>query len=200
VGGTNDKAELTDLLLSMVERSGELERPIGYLSVPLTTGRAYLDWHVRRRETPNSSDVGAQVARRRVISANKQRAANVVGRLRDALPGTLIDPAQLLDVPGWEQPDYHALWVSVIEKYANTVIFIDEWQYSVGCTIEFAAAVRSDVSMLTERLTPLDVTVGVALIRSALAKYEAANLDSAPLSRSLRIAERATVQAAPRRN
>jgi hypothetical protein len=72
----------------------------------------------------------------------------------------VIDPSRLADVPGWEQADYHAFWTKVIDQHADKVIFLDGWQYSDGCTIEFAKAVQLGLPRLTEYLMPLNVAAG----------------------------------------
>ncbi|HEU5159792.1 MAG TPA: DUF4406 domain-containing protein [Streptosporangiaceae bacterium] len=195
--GDPGEAEVGDLLLSLVGRCARGRRPIVYVSVPITSGRAYLEWHARHPGAARSGD--DPVVRQSVISTNKRRAREVVGRLREALPGVVIDPSCLMDVPGWEQPHYHAFWIKVIERHADRVIFVDGWQYSVGCTIEFAAAVRLGIPILTERLATLDVATGLELVRAALEEYASAQVDSTRLRQALHDAEEAATRTAPLR-
>jgi len=97
----------------------------------------------------------------------------------------------LIDIDSWQQSDYHAFWLKVIDKYADRLVFVDGWQYSVGCTIEFAEAVRVHLPTLTEHCERFDVDSGLRLVRTALQEYTAARVDAIPLRRALETAEKA---------
>jgi len=49
----------------------------------------------------------------------------------------VIDPSSLVDMTAGSKADYHAFWLQS-SQHADELLFIDGWQYSVGCTIEFA--------------------------------------------------------------
>jgi hypothetical protein len=144
-GRQSSTAESADLLLDLVGRCADERHPVAYLSVPLTTGHAYIECNARRDDTK---------------ADNKRRAHEAAQRLRAFLSDMVIDPSRLADVPGWEQADYHAFWTKVIDQHADKVIFLDGWQYSDGCTIEFAKAVQLGLPRLTEYLMPLNVAAG----------------------------------------
>lgn len=168
---------VADLLLGVLARCLDGIAPISYLSMPISTGKAYLRGH----------DV-AQI-RAEVLTSNLRRAEEAVTRLRRTVVGGVIDPSRLPDVPGWTQPDYHAFWSAVIARYPERIIFLDEWQYSVGCTKEFADAVRLRLPTMTERLHPLNAAAGIAMVREAAADYEAAGVDSSSLRTALEFLE-----------
>jgi hypothetical protein len=201
MAGSPSKADVSDLLLSLVGRCVDDTHPITYVSVPVTTGRAYLEWQIRQGGGADDPARPAPEAPPEVVAANRRRAGEVVGRLRARVPGLVIDPSRLVHIDGWTQADYHAFWLRVIDKYAESIVFVDGWQYSVGCTIEFAEAIRLALRTLTEHFRPLDYTSGVRLIRTALREYAAARVNSVRLRRSLDAAERAVSAkaAAPRR-
>ena len=178
-----NSAGTTSLLLTLIGRCADERHPFAYLSVPITTGRAHIDQEA------------SQAAREDTIAHNKKRAHLAADRLRRALNGMVIDPSRLLDIPAWRQSDYHAFWVSVIERFAERVFFLDEWQYSVGCTIEFAKAMESGLPTLTENLAPIDAAGGQSLIRAAIDEYDVAGRDSHPLRRSLSMVEEAVAKA-----
>ncbi|HVB42900.1 MAG TPA: DUF4406 domain-containing protein [Streptosporangiaceae bacterium] len=172
---------VASLLLKAITHSLDSASPTIYLSVPITTGRA----HLRLRSSlwdAHESDV--QCVRARLMDSNRRRADDAVMRLRATTGANVIDPSSLPDIPGWTQPDYHEFWTRVIGSFAEKVAFLDEWQYSVGCTTEFAAAIQLGLPTLTERLIPLDILSGVQLIRSALSEYEEAQVSSASLRSS----------------
>lgn len=175
--------QLGDLLLRIIARCLGGAAPTAYLSVPITTGRAYLQWRSRRQD----GDLGDETdLRADVVAANLRRANHAVSRLRATMQANVIDPSRLPDIPGWAQADYHAFWSQVVGLYPQQMIFLDQWQYSVGCTREFADAIRIGLPTFTEHLSVLDADTGVRLVRSALHEYDEARVDSASLRTSLK--------------
>lgn len=189
-----NKTEISDLLLSLVGRGVDDRHPVTYVSVPITTGRAYLDWCIRHPDSSRRT-TRAWVVRQEVSDANRRHARDVIGKLRARLPGMVIDPSSLVDIDHWKQADYHAFWLKVISKHADELLFIDGWQYSVGCTIEFAEGVRLSLPLLTERREQFDVDAGLRLIYKALQEYSDARIDSTPLRGALETAEKAATKA-----
>ena len=131
-------SQAADLLLALVGLCADSKHPFVYLSVPITTGRAYLEWYAENGRGPAGAS-RSQDARKVARSDNERRAHAAADRLRIILAGTVIDPSRLVDVPGWAQANYQAFWLSVLDKYAENVYFLDGWHYSVGCTTEFPA-------------------------------------------------------------
>ncbi len=172
-------ADAISLLLSLIRRCADDMHPFSYLSVPITTGRAHID---------QNND------RERIIEYNKQRAHLAANRLRGVLQGMVIDPSRLMDIPAWRQSDYHTFWVKVIEQFVERVYFLDGWQYSVGCTIEFATATALSLPTMTENRVPIDISSGKALISAAINEYEDRGRDATSLRRSLSKVEVAAAQ------
>ena len=191
--GANDqlsKTEIADLLLSLVGRGVDDRHPVTYVSVPITTGRGYLDWCIRHSDGSRPS-TKAWAVRQEVSQANRRHAREVIVRLRMQLSGMIIDPSRLVDIDDWKQSDYHTFWLKVIGRYVDKLIFVDGWQYSVGCTTEFAEGARLGLPLFTEHCRQLDVSSGLSLVRAALEEYQAAHVDSTPLRRALQLAEKA---------
>ena len=170
----------TEVLLSVVARCADNRRPFAYLSVPLTTGRAFIELLARRDGAPVDPE-RIRADRNSTVAHNRRRAYEAAARLRAVQSGMVIDPSRFADVPGWEQADYHTFWIMVIEQYAEKIFFLDGWQYSVGCTIEFCTAVQLGLPMLTNRRTPFDEATGKRLVLAAIDEYAAAGLDTEPL-------------------
>jgi hypothetical protein len=185
------KTEITNLLLSLVGRGIDDRHPITYVSVPVTTGRAYLDWLIRHLDDSYHSTEQVWAVKQEVSETNRRRARDVIKRLRTRLPGMVIDPSSLVDIDDWRQSDYHSFWLKVIARYADRLILVDGWQYSVGCTIEFAESVKLGLPTFTENCEQLEVGSGIRLVRAALQEYAAARVDPAPLRRALEAAEKA---------
>lgn len=151
-----------------------------YISVPITSGWRLADWVNSRKVQVDLSNVKTYVEfQRKVLEPNYQHAQNIIRNLRKQFTDVVIDPTAFRDVEGWSQNDYRYLWGRVIEQYVGTVVFIDGWQYSNGCSYEFLVAVKcSDGgrrSLLNERLEPLTLEIGLSLIEKAIAEMKKAN-------------------------
>lgn len=167
-----DAERLTPHLLSLVASAGARAHDCLYLSTPITTGRHHL-------RSPRDSD------RDEIITGNRQRARAVVEHLRATRPEMVIDPTGLDDVPGWQQDDYHRLWVAVIERFARIVVFVNDWQYSVGCTKEFGAAYRHALPIFGQDLRPLTYEEGLRLLYAAAREVNAVTGVDTPLLKAI---------------
>ncbi|MEW1584924.1 hypothetical protein AB0283_05685 [Micromonospora vinacea] len=157
---------LMPLLLKTAERCGAMVQGCIYVSTPITTGRRHSGLTGTR--APVQSSEGESRIRLGAIEANRRHALGVTWRVRAATSATVIEPTSLVDVPGWRQQDYHHLWTSVLERYASSVVFVDGWQFSVGCAIEFATAVRLRLKLMDERMELLDAGLALSMLQSAL--------------------------------
>jgi len=158
-----------------------------YVSVPITTGPRFLEW--RRGQGAKLSPTDKRYERQHelhVIRPNRERVKPIIGLIRQRLGPIVIDPTTLHHVPGWKQPDYHEFWTRVIERYVGTVVFMDGWQYSSGCTHEFIAAIRVGAKVLREDLTPLSLHEGEKLVSEAIDALSDEILPTAPLREALR--------------
>ncbi|MGE5829560.1 MAG: hypothetical protein ACM30G_14550 [Micromonosporaceae bacterium] len=179
--------ELRASLLAFTGACGAQPHGCIYLSSPITTGRNHIDRLVERSVSGRPVQPSD---REGVITANKQRARTVANAVRAQRHETVIDPTALIDVPDWKQNDYHELWVAVIEQYAKMILFVDDWQYSVGCTTEFRAALRLGLPLVDQRFEPLTYREGVRLLEAAVAE-----VDDAPGSGHLLRNELAAIRA-----
>lgn len=145
-----------------------------YCSAPITSGRAYFAW--LDAEGLDISDVDqADPAQRAahtaaVITPNRDRAHAVVQRLRREVASPVIDPTAIPHVPAWSQPDWLAFWEAVIERFAQSATFLDGWQYSYGCTQEYAFARRLGMPTYDERGQVLASGTACQLITGAIAE------------------------------
>lgn len=121
-----------------------------YVSTPITTGHDYLIWLA---ENPDRTGAAAAAHQRSTVRSNLARAEPLVAAVRAAALGAqVIDPTQLKSIPTWAQADYHRYWAEVIERAVSRVVFADGWQYSIGCTVEFAVATMHDLPLFDARL------------------------------------------------
>jgi hypothetical protein len=157
-----------------------------YISAPITTGRRFVAWRTGPGATLQSANEDYFLQHRtHVVLPNLEHVRPLVRRIRHHFGGVVIDPTALEDIPGWIQKDYHSFWIQVVERYAHTVVFSEGWEYSIGSTLEFLAALRSGASLLQEDLTTLEPSTGAQLIERAVASVDDAIIPTAPLIRVL---------------
>ena len=134
--------------LSDWEHSRDLRAPHRvaiYVSAPISTGRLFVSWFKDEghRLVPGSREY-VTALRANVILPNVQRAAAFLERLRwRPNPAELVIDPRSQDVPGWDQDQYHQFWLKVIERHVRRVVFLDGWEYSHGCMLEFEACTKA---------------------------------------------------------
>lgn len=182
------------MLLSMLRGTLGTQRFI-YLSGPITTGLKFVSW--QRGEGGAIEDEGGwSVARRlKVIEPNCATLLQSAEALRkDGLdviePGSFETGSRI-----WPQPDYYELWKLVIARHACAVRFLDGWQFSAGCAVEFLCALQCDRPTFTMDGKGLPKEEALALIDRALPEIQ----DQDPKIRSRRddlIGRRAEIETA----
>jgi len=154
-----------------------------YVSAPITSGMRLARWlRSRNVEFDPSHPESYAEFQREVLEPNCEHAQEIIGNLRTKFPNVVIDSTALKDIDGWTQDDYRYLWGKVIEQYATTVVFIDGWQYSNGCSYEFLISYQSASdhcpSVLDENLKPLTLEQGLTLIKAAINELNQAGLST----------------------
>jgi hypothetical protein len=140
-----------------------------YLSAPITSGKRFSNWYNQNGKTLDYKNPDYHRNHlREVIEPNRAHAKDIVRKLRNDLKGILIDPTAVPDFPRWTQDDYRTFWALVIERYVHTVVFMDGWQYSLGCSYEFLIACRIGALTFDEYQRPLSIDEGMALIQTAI--------------------------------
>lgn len=139
-----------------------------YVSAPVTTGKRYATW--RSRVAPSLADTDPayrRMHRESVVIPNREDVRSFVQELRRTRSAVVIDPTSFGDVPGWKQNDYRYLWGRTIEQFVHTVIFVEGWEYSDGCSYEFLVARRSGARTLKQDGSELALAEGIELIGAA---------------------------------
>jgi len=175
------------LLLAMLSTVAAARSSV-YVSTPITSGRRLADWFENRDPQPDISHPEYQEFQRKVAKLNSEHARTVIQQLRNIFAKTLIDPTALKDIEGWIQNDYRYFWAKVIEQYADTVVFLDGWQFSNGCAYEFLIAnrTRPAPAIINEDLKPLTLEDGVRLVEAAVQELRRSKLQPDFLSLVLR--------------
>lgn len=133
-----------------------------YLSGPITTGRKYVE------AITNGLPLDG------VLTANLELLASAAAELRMTTGRLVIDPSPLV-VAHWSQDQYMRLWRGLIQQHAFEVRFMPDWQYSLGCTMEFVHASHLNIPTLTLGGQPISLIEGRDRISKVLAVLD--NLD-----------------------
>lgn len=131
---------------------------VSYLSGPITTG---LPWITAVRR-----GIEANAAKSRAVQPNCAALGATASTIRKERGLVVLEPGSL-NVRGWSQEDYLQLWERFIEKHADRIIFMPDWEYSIGCAIEFARAVTHDVRTETVSGSLITVEDAIALLSAA---------------------------------
>ena len=168
------------LLASVVE-----DKSATYVSVPITSGRRFLGWFKTRgvHLDQNSKEYREELLES-VIRPNCEAVASRVAELRKGTKSVVINPAAF-ERPDWNQDDYRYFWGYIIERFVSKVIFLNEWQFSSGCSYEFLKCIRSGIAAFADDETKLDHETGCKLIKAAIAEVRAAGAPTLFLERIL---------------
>lgn len=100
----------------------------------------------------------------------------------------VIDPGPL-SVPGWKQDQYYALWETLIRTHVREVRFNQDWQFSNGCTYEFAVAFDNRIPTLDSEGTELHPYAAVEMVQKAVASLKEDGFDTTKLQKHLELME-----------
>jgi hypothetical protein len=162
---TKHKRDVQIILEFLASVAGEQETV--YMSAPITSGKRLLEFKQNGSNSFTKSNY-CEESSIQIISHNRLHAKTVAQKIRTKLDTIIIDPTLVGDIDEWTQDDYRFLWGKVIEKYAKTVIYIDDWNYSNGCAYEFLVAKQLNVKTLDERFNLLSLDKGILLIKNAI--------------------------------
>lgn len=147
-----------------------------YVSTPITTGRLYLDWWQRRgrsivdkfgeRSKRYESEFNSEV-----VQKNQALANAVIKRVKMQREEPVIDPTQFT-MENWDQDEYRHYWLQVIIRFVSTVVFVDGWQYSSGCSYELLTALDEGKEVLDESLNPISLEIASQLVEHAVLEYQ----------------------------
>jgi hypothetical protein len=144
-------------------------RKVVYISLPITTGKRFLDWHANFESNLGISDCAyLREHKRHVVSPNRENVQKIMKGLEKKVGRDIISPTLLRDLPGWTQDDYRTLWARVLKEYVNMVVFAEGWEYSNGCAYEFLVATQMGIRRVNEHLRPLSLDQGIRKISKAI--------------------------------
>jgi hypothetical protein len=147
-----------------------------YASSELTTGRRAYDL-VRQHGAQSVHHLremlGDDPHRSLILDRNCEEAGEFARRLRAKLgAGELVITPAPFEAPGWSQAEYLHFWETLIRTRVKAVYFNEAWQYSNGCTFEFAVACEAGVPTFDADGEPLPLERAIGLVEAAVRELE----------------------------
>jgi hypothetical protein len=127
------------------------------------------EWHQRHILKPN-------------IDSAKKFAEAVRATLHD---NTIVITPAPFSAAGWSQSEYLAFWEQLLRTRVKSVRFNAHWQFSNGCTFEFAVAEDAGLPAFDHAGSVLPRKTGIQLIESAIRRLESQGFDASKLRENL---------------
>jgi len=149
-----------------------------YVSTPINTGNKFVEWYcsignglIKNSEEYNKS------RKLNVVQLNIQNTRNFIKDLRKRNNKIIIDPTTFEDnTKKWSQNDFYSFWQDVIKELISEAIFLDGWEYSVGCCYELIAAIKKNINIYSEDLNILTVDECILKLKNSVNTYEKYNI------------------------
>ena len=170
-----------------------------YCSSELTTGRRMYE-ALRKNNAQTKDELkekkGEDWVTENIIKVNFENArrfAEYVEYVRNTIgDNTMVITPAPLDVPGWGQPEYNDFWRRLFHSRIKSVWFNCNWEFSNGCTFEFAVAQDYGLRTFDRDGNLLDRFEGIELIRAAIQQLEAQKFNTSKLAENLERLKRDT--------
>jgi hypothetical protein len=164
-----------------------------YCSSDITTGKRYY-YEVLKPHDVNSEEelrrkVGAEEYKNiqtALIQANVARGVAFAEKLRERGLINVVSPGPFF-ARGFDQQHYLYLWEWFIIKKIYQVWFNKDWQYSNGCTLEYAIAAKKGIPRLDYEGSPLGLKEAVARVAAAVKELQAAGFRVDKLKANLQL-------------
>ncbi len=155
-----------------------------YASSELTTGARFYQ-ALREYGVKTAKDLkqklGPEWYQINIWDRNVAAANAFAAEVRARLAGPFVITPAPFAAPGWSQPEYLAFWEALIRTRIKAAWFNSNWQFSNGCTFEFAVAQDSGLPTFDAEGKPLDLHRGIQLVAEAVRLLEADHFDTAKL-------------------
>jgi hypothetical protein len=159
-----------------------------YASAELTSGRQlYAALH--KFQVKSSADLeqlkGKDWYAVNIRENNVKSAQGFAADIRKKVGKTLVISPAPFSARDWTQPEYLAFWEQLLRTRVSSSWFKSDWQYSNGCTFEFAVSVDAGVKTCDHQGNLLTSRKGAELIESAIRDLESSDFDTAKLRENL---------------
>lgn len=159
-----------------------------YASSELTTGKRLYDL-MREVGVWTAEDLRAKLGeeeyQRRLWAPNFAEALDFARQVRERSAGRLVLTPAPFAARGWSQPEYLALWETLIRTRIEELFFGPGWEYSTGCVFELSVALDQGLPARDADGAWIDLRTGIERVSAAAAELEALGFDVSELHLSL---------------
>lgn len=151
---------------------------ITYVSTPINTGEKFITWYssVGKTMVENSKEYNEEKYRS-IIEPNMRSAKEYINEFRRTNNKVVIDPTTFEDKTlKWSQDDFYNFWSDVIKELVSEIIFLDGWEYSIGCCYELLSAVEKKINMYSQDLRRLTIDECITKLSNSVNIYLSNNL------------------------
>jgi hypothetical protein len=164
-----------------------------YCSSDITTGRRFYYEVLKQHECRSDEDLRAKLGEDEfkqvhtaLIQANVARGVEFAEKLRERGLVNVVTPGPFF-AKGFDQQHYLYLWEWFIIKKVYEVRFNYEWEYSNGCTLEYAIAARKGIPRLDHEGSFLDLEEAIERVEIAVKKLRKERFVIKKLEHTLRL-------------
>ncbi len=162
-----------------------------YCSSDITTGKRFYFEFLLSHRVRSDEELKQQVGEEKhkelkneLIQANVDRGLGFTEKLRERGLTNLVNPGPFF-ARGFDQQHYLYLWEWVIIKKIYQVYFNENWQYSNGCTLEYAIATRKGIPRFDNLGNDLPLAQAIPMIEAAADELKAQGLIVSKLEHNL---------------
>ncbi|AKL94976.1 hypothetical protein CACET_c15270 [Clostridium aceticum] len=152
-----------------------------YISTPITTGQRFIDWYDSiGKNLDRESRKYSKEMKNNVVYPNIENAKKCIENIRKATNKLIIDPTNLEDdLLQWTQDEFYQFWDRVIKDLVDEIVFLDGWEYSIGCCHEYLSAVENNIKAYNSNMEVLSLAEAKRKMSMSINMYESYQLQEA---------------------
>lgn len=174
----NVKSDISSDYINKILKSLFNGLKVTYVSTPINTGENYIKWYnsTGKNLIYNASEYNEQRVKM-VVDPNIRRAKAYISKLRKNNSTLIIDPTSLEStLVQWTQRDFYEFWDNFIKDLVSEIIFLNGWEFSVGCCHEYLSAIKYNVKVYLHDMSSLSISEAKDRIRMSIKMYKNNNM------------------------
>ena len=150
-----------------------------YVSSPINTGEKFISWYNSIGATLIEDSLEYNEEKiKNIIERNTINAKECIKKIRQSTSKVVIDSTTFEDKTlQWSQDDFYDFRDKVIKELVNEVIFLDGWEYSIGCCCELLSAVEKNTNIYSQDMRRLTTEESVTRLNKSINMYLSNNLN-----------------------
>ncbi|MGH9875008.1 MAG: hypothetical protein ACRD9S_21340 [Pyrinomonadaceae bacterium] len=164
-----------------------------YCSSDITTGKKFYYEVLKKYEVRSENELreklGAEEFKRvqsELIQSNVRRGVEFAEKLRERGHINVVTPGPYF-AKGFDQQHYLYLWELFIKKKIYEIRFNLDWEYSNGCTLEYAIAARKGIPRLDHEGGPLELHNAIQKVQTRIGELKQAGFSIPKLEQNLEL-------------